>query len=338
MFPTPKSVHVDAALTNISIMHRNQNYIADRVFQVIPVIKQSDYYYKFPKGAWFARGAKIRGPGAEAPRVEYRVATDLYSCLERAAAHPVPIELVNNADTPLRPMATGVEFATDKVLLEREILMSGVVTTGSNWTNAEDAEGGWAATTNGSGNTFIADVLKAKEAIRRLIGVYPNVMILDAKTFKEIKQEYTVLERIKYTGTQGRPADVTAQTLAALFELDEVLVGTSIYSDAEETKAGNEFNAVDLWETNAGKGSCFLYYRPQSPGIETPAAAYVFNWPSDAGQESRTLAAQNRTLVRSVRYWWEDAPKQWVIEASECYDIKVVCADAGYLFFDTILT
>ena len=335
-FLTPKSVHIDSALSNISIMHRNQAYLADRIFQTIPVVKQSDYYFKYPKGAWFSRGASLRAPGTEARRGAYTVTAELYSCQERAMAHPIPIEVVNNADVPLRPMTTGVAFATDKVILEKEILLSRTVTTAGNWTSSNDAEGGWAKTATGVGNTFIEDVNNAKEAVRRQIGIYPNVMVMDAKTFNQVKQEFSVLERIKYTGTSGKPADVTAQTLAQLFEMDEVMIGTSLYSDAEETVAGAEFNAVDLWETNAGKGSCFLFYRPLSPGIEIPAAAYVFNWPSDAGQESRILASNG--IVRTVRYWWEDASKQWVIEASENYDIKVVSPDAGYLFYDTILT
>jgi len=41
---------------------------------------------------------------------------------------------------------------------------------------------------------------------------------------------------------------------------------------------------------------------------------------------------------RLVRYWWEDSPAQFVVEASEYTDPKVTCGYAGYLFYDTILT
>lgn len=333
MLPTPASVHKNAALSNISVMHRNQNYIAERVFPNVQVQKQSDYYYKFLKGAWFRNEAALRSPGADARRGGYVVTADTFTCKEYAFAHPVPIELINNADAAIKPMTVGVEFATNKILLKKEILMSSVVCTAGNWTSSDDVAGGWVA---GTGNTFIEDILGAKETIRRLIGVYPNVLLMDAKTFKECKMEDDVLERIKYSGTQGRPADVTAQTLAQLFELDEVMIGTALYSDAEEVLAGTDFNAVDLWEVNATKGSAFLYYRPPSAGLMVPASGYVFNWPSDAGQETRQMSGGGP--VRTVRQWWEDSPKQYVIEASECFDIKVVSADAGFLFYDTILT
>jgi len=333
--PTPKSAHKDAALTNISIGYQNSMLIGDRVFQTVPVAKQSDYFFKFLKGAWFRNEARVRGPGGKAARGDYPVTTDTYSCIERAFAHPIPIELINNADSVLQPMATGVGFATNAVMLAKEKIISDLVVTTGTWTGEEDCAAGWLATVDGSGNTFIADVLGGIDSVRRLIGQTPNVMVMDYKTFKNIKQEYTVLERIKYTGTSGKPADVTTQTLAQLFELDEVLIGGSLYSSAEEVVAGTDFTAVDLWEQTATKGSAFLYYRPPTPAVEVPAAGYVFNWKGDAGQASPKVAGG---INRTVRRWWEDAEKQWVVEASETFDAKATCADAGYLFVDTIVT
>lgn len=331
--PTPESVHIDTALSNISISFKNQSFIADRVFNTIPVNKQSDYFYKFLKGGWFRIDAGVRGPGGEARSGDYAVTSSTYSCLEYALRHKVPIELINNADAVLRPLITGVNYVTNGVLLKKEKLVSDLVTTAANWTSSNDAEGGWAA---GDSNTFITDVLTAKETIRKLIGVNPNCMIMDSKTLNQLKQESDLIEKIKYTGTQGKPADVTAQTIAALFELDEVLIGGSIYSSDEETVAGTEFTAVDLWETNATKGSCFLYYRPSAPGIEVPAAGYIFNWKGDQGQEG--LNVPSGGTYRTVRKWWENAIKSYWVEASEYIDPKVVGADAGYLFYDTIST
>lgn len=335
MLPTPKSAHKDTALTNISIMHKNLNYIADRVFPHVPVTKQSDYYYIFRKGAWFRDEARVRGPGANAARGGYPLTDTTYACIERAFAHPVPIELINNADQVLNPMATGVRFATDKVLLAKEKIVSDLATTSGNWTTSDDVEAAWVKDTDGSTNTFIADILTQRQVIRQLIGVLPNVLLMDSKTFDQIKQTYSVLERIKYTGTSGKPADVTPSTLAQLFELDEVLIGSALYSSAEEVVAGTDFTAVDLWETNATKGAALLYYRPPAASIETPAAGYIFNWKGDAGQKSPVVKSN---IYRTVRRWWEDSPKQWVVEASENFDAKVTCADAGCLFYDTIVT
>jgi len=335
MLPTPKSAHIDTALTNISIMHRNQNYIADRVFPNVTVNKQSDYYYIFRKGAWFRNEAKVRGPGARAARGGYPISSSTYSCVEYAFGHPVPVELLNNADAVIRPLETGARFATDKILLAKEKIVSDLVCTHTNWTTSNDCNALWVADADGSTNTFIEDILTERETIRKLIGRYPNVLIMDAKTFNQCKQTYDVLERIKYTGTSGKPADVTPSTLAQLFELDEVLIGTSIYSSDEEVVAGTDFTAVDLWEETATKGSALLYYRPPAPSIDTPAAGYTFNWKGDAGKEGTILSGGP---IRTVRRYWEDAEKQWVVEASEYFDAQITCADAGCLFYDTLVT
>lgn len=335
MLPTPKSAHRDTALTNISIGHKNQNYVAERVFQSVPVMKQSDYYYTFLKGAWFRNEARVRGPGAKAARGGYPLSDVAYRCDEYAFGHPVPIELINNADQVINPMGTGAKFATDKILLAKEVLMSVLCMTAANWTTSDDADAKWVKDADGATNTFIADVLTQKDAIRQLIGRNPNVLLMDSKTFIQCKQTYSVLERIKYTGTQGKPADVTELTLAQLFELDEVIVGSAIYSSAEEIIAGTDFTAVDLWETNATKGAALLYYRPPAPTIETPAAGYIFNWKGDKGAPSSLLQSGP---FRTVRKYWEAAEKQWIVEASEYFDPKVTCADAGCLFYDTVVT
>ncbi len=332
MQPTPKSAHKDAALTNVAIGYRPAMFAADRVAPYVSVRKQSDYFFKFQKGAWFRNEARMRGPGAIAARGGYPLTSDTYACKEYAFGHPVPIELVNNADQVLRPFETGVRYAMRKVLLAKEVIVSTACMTSGNWTSSNDVDAGWAA---GSNSTLIADILNYKETIRKLIGIYPNKLLLEAKTFNTIKQDPTVIDRIKYTGTQGRPADVTTQTLAQLFELDEVILAGGIYSDAEEVVAGTDFNAVDLWEVNATKGAALLYYAPSSPAIDEPAAAYCFNWKGDAGQED-TVAESD--VYRSVRYWWENDRKSWIVEASEYFDFKITCADAGCLFYDTIVT
>ncbi|MFZ7126407.1 MAG: hypothetical protein ACOWWM_09680 [Desulfobacterales bacterium] len=335
MDPTPKSAHNDATLSAISVGYKNPMFVADSIFPIVRVGKQSDYYYQFLKGAFHRNEAGRRAPGAQAHRGDYKVTPSLYKCEEYAFGHVVPIELINNADVPLRPFESGARFATQKVMLAKEKLASDLCTTAANWTSSNDAEGGWAAAA--TTNTFIVDVETYKETIRKLIGVYPNKMVISANTMKELKQCGDVLDRIKYTGTQGRPAAVTAQALAALFELDEVLIAGAIYSDAEEVAAGTDFNAVNMWEVNANKGAALLYYQEPNPAIEVPSAGYCFNWPGDEGiPDLMAQVADNNNPYRTVRYYWEKSIKSYVVEASEYLDLEIVCKDAGCLFYDTI--
>lgn len=65
--PSPRDVHVNAPLTNISIAYiqNAQNFIADRVFPMIPVQKQSDRYFEYTRDDWFRIEAQLRGPATE---------------------------------------------------------------------------------------------------------------------------------------------------------------------------------------------------------------------------------------------------------------------------------
>lgn len=331
MIPTPKSAHKDAALSNLSIAYRNPMYIADQVFPTVPVPKQSDYFFQFLRGDWFRLDAGVRGPGAEAKRGGYKLTSSTYSCKEYAFAHPIPIELINNADDVLKPMETGINFVTESILLAKERVVSTLITTSGNWSN-EDAEGLWAPTD--TTNTFLTDVLYRRETIRQAIGRYPNTLIMDAKTYKGLKGSSVLLDRIKYTGTNGNPADVTPKMIAMLCDLEKVLIGGAIYSSDEETVAGTEFTAVDLWETNATKGSAWLGYVSPTPAVDVPSAGYTFVWnntniPNEIVRE---------TGARSVRRWWEDSTKQWVLEASECFDAKICSSVSGFLWTDTYTT
>ncbi|MDX9788895.1 MAG: hypothetical protein RBT11_19115 [Desulfobacterales bacterium] len=333
MLPTPASAHKDAALSNLSIAYRNSMFIADQVFPTVPVKKQSDYFFKFLRGDWFRNDAGLRGPGADARRGGYKLTADTYSCKEYAFAHPIPIELINNADIPLQPIATGIDFVTQSILLAKEKVVADLICTAANWPNmTEDAAGLWAATD--STNTFLTDILTRRETIRQSIGLYPNTLIMDAKTFKALKESSVLLDRIKYTGTKGSPAEVTPQMLAMLAEVDRVLVGGAIYSSDEETLAGTEFTAVDLWETNTGQGSAWLGYVSPRPAIEMPSAGYTFTW-NNTNIPDEVI---RKTGARSVRRWWESSPKQWVVEASECFDAKICSAVSGFLWTDTYLT
>jgi hypothetical protein len=312
--PTAQDVHLDAALSSISIMHTNAMYIGDRVFANVPVDKQSDKYYVYPKGAWFRNRAGIRAPSTASRRAGYVLSTDSYYCDEWAVHTGVSDEMRRNADAALTPDQTATEFVTDGILLAKEIKVAALCMTAANWTSSEDVAGLWAA---GAGNTFIVDMHAAIELIRERTGRRPNVLIVDASTYAQIQQEATVLDRIKYT----ERGIITADLLASMFKLEEVLVGDALENTADETVAGTEFAGKDIWETNANKGSAFLFYRNPSPGLRTPSAGYTFTW-----------------LPRGVRRWYENMSHEDIIEAFENYDVKVTSADLGHVFYDTHTT
>lgn len=65
--PTYGDVHVQAALTAISVayLQSEDNYIADKVFPVVPVVHQADKYFVYSKDDYFRDEAQLRADATE---------------------------------------------------------------------------------------------------------------------------------------------------------------------------------------------------------------------------------------------------------------------------------
>ena len=322
--PDARGTLVAGPLADVSIAYKNRNYIADRVFPLIDNVPLDAKIARYLKGAWFRDEAGIRGPGSRAKRGGYptdfiSLAVQEYAFAKEVTDEDKEIALMQGA-APLKPDQDALEFCSDKIDLKKERLVANMILTGT-WSGiaaGEDAGGLWAA---GGGNTFLADVRARKEYIRSQTGMVPNVMWIDYGTYNSLKEESTVLDKIKYT----EKAILTKDLLAAIIELDEVIIGEAVLSTAVEKKDGTDFTASNIWEKNAGKGSAFLYFRPRAAGLKTPSAGY-----------------QCRTKIngapRRVMTWREEAEHQDVYEVAERTQLLQVGADLGFLWVDTLLT
>lgn len=324
--PDVRSQVVAGPLQNVSTAYRNPNYIADRTFPIIERVGPKALITKYPKGAWFRDEAGIRAASTEAKRGGYPLSSDSVALKEYAYAKEVSDEDRRDANAagapPVQPEQDAVEFATDKIDLRKERLISALIQA-TTWADGnsggEDAEGLWAA---GASNTFLADIRKGCAAMHSKTGQRPNRLLIDYGTYLSLKEEATVLDKIKYT----QRGVLTAELLAALLELEMVLIGDAVYSTAKENKAGTDFTASKIWEVNADKGMGFLYFVPPRPGLKTPCAGYQCRGAYEGGQ------------ARRISFWRENSKHQDVYEVAEETDIVVTGSDLGYFWKDTLKT
>jgi hypothetical protein len=322
--PNVRDLVVAGPLANVSVAYRNQSYIGDRVFPIIERVAPAAVIARYLKGAWFRDEAGIRGPGSRAARGGYPVDTISIATAEYAFAKEVTDEdrrfVQVSGGPPLRPDQDALEFCADRIDLKKERLVATAVLSGT-WSGVagEDVEGLWAA---GASNTFIEDVETRIETIRGNTGFRPNMLMISANTLAELKMESSLLDRIKYT----QRGVLTPDLIAAIFGVQQCVIGDAIYSSDTETYAGDDFTAVNVWETNAGKGAAFLWYRPPAPGLMTPSAGY------------QARVAYENGAIRRTTTWREEAEHQDVYEVAEESDIVQTGADLGFLWYDTIAT
>lgn len=299
--PTEKDVHVDAVLSGVSIRYTNDELIADQVLPVVPVKKESDKYYRYTRN-WRLPQSK-RAAGAEANEVEWNVDTDTYSCEEYALKDFIPDRVRDNADNPLDMDVDTTEGLTELIQLGREKRVADIAFAAGTFGSQTSALSGTNQWSDYAGSDPLGDVENAKATVHAASGKSPNVMIMGYQVFLKLKHHPDILERIKYT----QRGQVTADLLAALFEVDKLLVGKALYDSSQE---GDSESLGYVW----GKKVALLYAQP-SPGLKKVSFGYQF--------QSRGFRTKK---------WRVEGREGDFIEAGEIRDEKIVAAACGYLY------
>jgi Phage major capsid protein E len=337
--PSSGDVHVNRPLTNISIayMQDDKMFVAGRVFANIPVTKQSDAYFTYERGSWNRDDMRERAPGTESAGGSYEIATETYYARNRAYHKDIPDIIADNADNPINLDREATGLVTLKGLINREVDFSkkffvkglwrfnvdGVAanpTAKANFTPLGDGAQGnndilkW----SDAASTPITDIRFAATVVQQETGFRPNVLVLSRFVYDALIDHPDVIGRLDRGQTQG-PAQANRESLAALLEMEEVVVMESVVNNG---KIGGADNHVFIGGKHAG-----LFYRPPTPGIMTPAAGYTFNWTGRFG------ASDLGVRIKSFRMEHLESKR---VEAQQSFDQKQIGAELGYFFADII--
>jgi hypothetical protein len=328
--PTNSAVHVDAALTNISVafLQNADHFAAGKVFPNVPVSKQSDRYFVFDRGDFNRDEAQVRAPGTESAGGGYELDnTPTYFANVFAYHHDVPDQVRANADPAVDVERAAAEYVTHKMLIQREKLWATNFFSAGKWTNDYDGVASSAGTSeviqwsDQTSGDPIGDIRFAKTAILQSTGFMPNKLVLSQPVMDALVDHPDIVDRVKYaTSTTASPAMVNEQTLAALFGLDQIVVTRAIENTANQ-------GATATHSFIGGKKALLCYAAP-TPSLMTPSAGYQFSWSGFMGQTNAFGFATKR--------FYMDHLESTRVEAQAAYDMKLVSADLGF-FWDSIV-
>lgn len=317
--PQRSQVHVNRPLTNISIafIQKAQDFIADKVFPNVPVLKQSDKYFTYDKKAWFQTQAKKRGPGTESAGSGYNIDADNVYFADVWAVHKdVDDQTRENADQPLDMDRDATLFVTQQLMLRREkefvrkYLQTGVWTGGG---------GDYTPTPkwNAANSDPMGDIDSLKSSIKKQTGFAPNTLLVSDDVFYALRNNPAVLDRIKYT----QRGIVTEELLASLFGVEKFLVASAV----EDLDPEALVDANDMQFLFSNK--FLLVHSSPSPSILTPTAGYIFSWVGLFGAG----AAGNR--IKTFRMEQLESDR---IEGEMAFDMKLIASDLGVLGIDVL--
>lgn len=304
--PSSTDVHVDAPLTNLSVGFKNDlnHFVADKVFPTVPVAKQTDKYFTYTQADFFRTDAKLRAPGTESAGSGYNLSTSTYSCDVLALHKDIADQTRANADAPLDMNRDAVEFLTQHMLLKREIDFADTFLKSGVW--GTDKNGDWTGS-----NSAIDEIHEGQDVVEAATGYRPNILVLGAGAYTELKNNNDVLDRIKYTQT----GVVTEQLLASLLGLDKVLVSRAI-------KNSNGEGATASYGRVMTSAEALLVYAPSTPSLMHPSAGYTFSWTGYSGaKEGQRVSRFRMDHLRADR-----------IEMEMTYDQKLISNTLGYYF------
>ncbi len=323
--PSRSDVHVDRPLSNISLafLQSASGFVADRAFPILSVAKQSDQYFTYDRGMFNRDEMTELAPGARADAANYTLSTDTYNAKVYALAKDVADQVRANADSPIQLDREATEFLAVKALIRKE----------REWADNHFVTGAWTTERAGvasgptgtqfirwdvASSTPIEDMRQGVRTVHQLTGFRPGKLVLGREVYDALLDHPDIIGRIDRGQTTG-PAVAMRDSLAALFELDEILVMDAIENTAAE-------GVTNVHSFIGGKNALLLYV-PQSPGLLTPSAGYTFAWSG--------LLCSGAIGTRMNRIRMEpEASDRLQIEMS--FDQKQIAADLGAFFLDAV--
>lgn len=325
----PGDVHVNRELTTAMIAYGQQsseNFVADKIFPVVPTNFATDYFYKFGRKSFLQTSAAKRAPGTETPGVEWTFTRDTFACEVWGLHHDIEDQLRANADSVFELDRSGTELITEQMLLrrEKEFLSSFFVSTP--W--AENVVGVASAPTGTqfiqfdlAGSSPMATFRKAILRFRKRTGMKPNFVLMGAEVWDALIDHAEIVDRVKFT----QEGFLTESLVAKAIGVANVYVSYGV----EATSAAEELTA-DLNPATSflASKSMLLGYAAPRPSRSTPSAGYTFAWNGYLGSSAWG--------GRIKKYRMENIGSDR-IEIEMAYDFKVTAPELG-TFFSTVVS
>lgn len=302
MKPNLQDIRYDPILSNVSVAYQNAEYIADQICPAVPSKSKTGKYFTYDKSK-FRKANSLRGMGASAKEVGYGLdQSTAYVCKDHALKQLVPVELIDQAPTPLTPMMDAAENVKERLLVEKELDLAAYMqsTTNMSRNTSLSTTDQWSDYAN---SDPIGDIETAIESVRGYIFKPANTLVLGQQVYNKLKHHPDIVDRLKYSGF----GKVTADILATLFDVKRVIVGAAGYETATE---GATSSLGYIW----GKNAWLLYVAPR-PSVKNVSFAYHF---------------QHKTPFVTDKWYDKDREGTWV-RVHDYYVRETITVDAAYL-------
>lgn len=302
---------VDPVLSTVAQGYVNSAMVASVLFPRVGVPVRAGNIISFGKEDFMLYGT-ARSPGENTKRVQFGYTNGTYGLVDYSLEGQLPIEHMQESENgPGIDMSSLTVRKTINIMdLRLEKQAADIARTAASYAASNkvtlSGTGQWSDYTGTSNPIGVIET--AKEAVRAATGKRANTVVLGALVMSKLKHHPVVRDYCKYTGRDV----ATAELLAALFEVERVIVGDAIYSN----DAGTAF--TDVW----GKDVVVAY-------TDTASVA-------DMGAPSYGYTYMLNGYPQVEEPYYDRGAKSWIFPVTRAEAPVLASASAGYLVTNAV--
>ena len=302
---------VDPVLSTVAQGFANSEMVASVLFPRVGVDLRAGNIISFGKED-FMLYQTARAPGENTKRVQFGYTSGTYGLVDYSLEGQLPIENMqessNGPGIDMSALTVSKTLGIMDLRLEKQSadLARNAATYAAGNKITLSGTGQWSDYTGTSNPIGVIET--AKEAVRAAIGKRANTVVMGALVMSKLKHHPVVRDYCKYTGRDV----ATAELLAALFDVERVIVGDAIYSN----DAGTAF--TDVW------------------GKDVVVAYTDLGSLAEKGKPSYGYTYQLNGYPQVEEPYYERSSKSWIFPVTRAEAPILASASSGYLVTNAV--
>ena len=285
------------SMMEFDLQANNNKMAATQVFPVFEANGQAGNFGRITIENLLEESKTDRASGASYGRGDYEFEDVYFATREQGWEEPVDDRDKKIYADYFDAEMVAAERARAKVLINQEKRVA-AATFGNGSITTTAAGTVWS--THASA-TPVAKIETAVQAVWGRTGLWPNALVLSYLLFRELRACTDVLDRIESAGAgdQTRATDVTVAQLAAVLDLDYIIVAGGSRNTAQK---GQTASVAQIWD----KTKCMVGRVATGNDLKEPCVGRTFHWSEDGSSIGGTVESyreeQSRSEIIRVRH------------------------------------
>lgn len=305
-----------ASFEEFDLAMDRQGFIAHRVLTVIDVAKPAGNFGRIKLASLLQNRETTRAPGAGYSRGHWEFDDETFATVEHGAEEAIDDNEAAMYAEYFDAEQVSTQRAYDAVLRNAEKRAAAAVFNTTTWTGAAlttAVAGGLEWSVPASAKP-ITDVLAAKKKVWDGCGLWPNALVISRKVFINLRECAEIVDRIKYAGfINPIAANITADALAQVFDLDEIIIAGAAKNTANEGQAAA---IASIWSDE----NAMVCRIARSNDFREPCVGRTFHWGGDGG-----------AIDGRVETYRDEAIRGGVVRVRHQVQEKILYAQCGHL-------